>query len=251
MATTTPEEDPHMVVSQKVIPHVGDRLRTMECAFKTGQDAQIKATEKLAQEVKELRATVGDFTSGCFQLTFTPGRNRLLPQSFDHTLHRREESPSPTLHAARHTFPHSTLPLPSPPPLVLPLRPLDGPAPCASSVLEALEKNKEVPKYTLSRRISTIPEMWREWTVGTMGCPSVEELDQRYGSRWRPEHKERQFYSVRKVIVEELRRRAIEKGGYKENIAAVVEEMEIERTRSGVSLAKISGILRKQAKERE
>lgn len=84
-----------------------------------------------------------------------------------------------------------------------------------------------------------------------MGCPSVEELDQRYGSRWRPEHKERQFYSVQKVIVEELRRRAIERREYEDNIAAVVEEMKGERTRSGVSLAKISGVLRKQAKQRE
>lgn len=62
MSTTTPEEDPHMVVIQKGIPHVGDRLRAMECAFKTGQDAQLKATEKLAQEVKQLGATVSDFT---------------------------------------------------------------------------------------------------------------------------------------------------------------------------------------------
>ncbi len=117
-------------------------------------------------------------------------------------------------------------------------------------MLETLEKNKEVRKYTLSRKISTIPEIWREWTVGTICCPSVEELDQRYGSRWRPEHKERQFYSVQKVIVEELQGRAIEKGGYKNNIAAVVEEMEVERTRSGVSLAKISGV-RKEAKQTE
>ncbi len=223
----------------------------MQCAFKTWQDAQLKATEKLAEEVKQLRANVGDFTSGCFQLTFTPGRNMLLPQSFDHTLHIREKSFSPTLHAARHAFSRSISLLSSPPLLSLPPRPLDGPVFCAPSVLEALEKNKEVPKYTLSRKISTIPKMWREWTVGTMGCPSVEELDQRYGSRWQPEYKERQFYSVQKVIVEELQRRTIEKGGYEDNIAVVVEEMEVERPRSGVSLAKISGVLRKKAKQRE
>lgn len=92
MSTTIPEKDLHMVVIQKVIPHISDLLRTMECAFKTGQDAQLKATEKLAQEVKQWRRTVGDFTSRSFQLTFTLGRNRLLPQSFDHTLHSRERS---------------------------------------------------------------------------------------------------------------------------------------------------------------
>lgn len=118
----------------------------MECAFQTGQDAQIKVTENLAQRVKELRAIVDDFTSRYFQLTFTPGRNRLLPQSFDHTFYRREESPSPILYAARHTFFHSTLPLPSLSSLVFPPRRLDYPASCAFLVPEALEKNKEVPK---------------------------------------------------------------------------------------------------------
>ena len=53
------------------------------------------------------------------------------------------------------------------------------------------------------------------------------------------------------MIVEELRKRTIEKGRYEDNIAAVVEEMEVERTYSGLSLAKISGVLRKEAKQRE
>lgn len=252
MSTTTPEKDPHMVMIQKIIPHIGDCLRTMECAFKTGQDAQLKATKKLAQEVKQLRATVGDFTSGRFQLTFTPGRNRLLPQSFNHTLHRREQSCSPTSHTTRHPFPHFTSPLPSfLPPFVFPPKPLDSSAPCAPSVLEAFDKNTEVPKYKLSRKISTIPEIWREWIVGTMGCLFIKKLDQQYGSRLRPEHKERQFYSVRRVIIEEFRRRAIKKRGYDDNIAKVVKEMEVERTSLGVSLAKISVVLRKQANERE
>lgn len=251
MSTTTPEEDPNMAVIWKVIPHVGNHLRTMECALRVGQDTQFKATEKLAQEVKQLRTTVGDFTSGCFQLIFTPGRNKLLLQSLAHTLRRREEYSSPISHTARCAFPHSALPWSALAPFSLPPRPLDCPAPCAPSVLEVLEKNKKVPKYTLFRKIYTIPETWREWTIGTMGCSSVEELDQWYGSCWRPEHKERQFDSVRKVIVEELQRRAMEKGGYDDNIAAVVEEMEVEKIRSGVSLAKISGVLRNKAKQRE
>ncbi len=40
--------------------------------------------------------------------------------------------------------------------------------------------------------------------------------------------------------MEELRRRAVAKRGYKANIAEVVEEMEAEQKRSRASLAKIS-----------
>lgn len=53
------------------------------------------------------------------------------------------------------------------------------------------------------------------------------------------------------MIIEELRRRAIDKMGYEDTIAAVVEEMKAEKSRSGVSLAKISGGLRKQAKQEQ
>ncbi len=45
--------------------------------------------------------------------------------------------------------------------------------------------------------------------------------------------------------MENLRRRAVAKGGYKANFAAVVEEIEAEQKRSGASLAKISGVLMK------
>ena len=119
MSTTIPEEGPHRVVIQKIIPHVGEHLRTLECVLRVGQNFQFKSTEKLAQKVKQLRMTIGDLI-GCFQLKFTSGRNRLLPQSFGHTLHRREESSSPILHAARRAFPHPTPSLSSLPPFFLP-----------------------------------------------------------------------------------------------------------------------------------
>lgn len=68
-----------MVAIHRVIPLVGDRLRDLERAVRTGQDPQSKAMEQLTREVKELSATIRDFISG-FQMTFTPGRSRMLAQ---------------------------------------------------------------------------------------------------------------------------------------------------------------------------
>ena len=56
------------------------------------------------------------------------------------------------------------------------------------------------------------------------GQPSVQSLEDSYGAIWRPEQKECVFFSHHKVIVDEIRRRAAERGG---NTAAIVEELEL------------------------
>jgi hypothetical protein len=47
------------------------------------------------------------------------------------------------------------------------------------------------PAYVLSRTISTVPQLWREWTVGLGNGPSVQGLEDLYGPRWRPAHSEK------------------------------------------------------------
>ena len=37
----------------------------------------------------------------------------------------------------------------------------------------------------MSRTIQTVPDLWREWTVGFQGQPSIEKLDELYGPDWR------------------------------------------------------------------
>lgn len=66
-------------------------------------------------------------------------------------------------------------------------------------------------QYSMSRAVHTIPELWQEWTVGLQGQPSIERLDELYGSRWRSgpsKAPERQFYSRRKVLITEIKRLA-------------------------------------------
>jgi hypothetical protein len=75
----------------------------------------------------------------------------------------------------------------------------------------------------LSRTISTIPQLWREWTVGLGDGPSVQGLEDLYGPRWRQAHSEKVMYGRRKVIIDEIRRRQAE--GI--NTGAAVEEVEL------------------------
>ena len=96
-----------------------------------------------------------------------------------------------------------------------------------------------VPSYRLSREVYTIPDLWREWTVGlVVGLPSIDQLDCCWTSRWgSPE--ERQYYSIRKVIIDEVHRRAAIYGE-----AQAVARMEEERLVAKASLDKVSKMLR-------
>jgi hypothetical protein len=59
----------------------------------------------------------------------------------------------------------------------------------------------------MCRSIKTVEALWREWTVGLNGQPSVSALDSRWGHRWRAGRQaELQWYSLRLEVIKEIRR---------------------------------------------
>lgn len=118
----------------------------------------------------------------------------------------------------------------------------------------------EIPKYKLSRAIKTAQELWQEWTVGFQGGPSVKQLEETYKSSWRNGMAERQFFSRRKVVIDEIIRRGEEL--YKEAVkkadtvhqdpTALYDDCmvraaeDVDRERGRLSLNALSGKLRKQ-----
>src|SRR5271156_673915 len=202
---STREEDPHLVAVAKAVPAMAERLRTTAATVEAGNAATVNAPKDLRAELAEVKASLQDFVQGRFSFSFTPARSRMLPQGWDPLLSqgRPVSPPSPSLQGRppRTSQPVSTpVSLAPPPPLSL-----GGQLPPALPVVSV---ESCVPSYTLSREVYTIPDLWREWTAGlAVGLPSIDELDRRWGPRWRSP-KERQHYSTRKVIIDEVRRRA-------------------------------------------
>ncbi len=91
-----------------------------------------------------------------------------------------------------------------------------------------------------------IQDIWREWTEGLGGQLSVEALDDWWGSRWR-QGAEFQFYSRRKVIINEIKRLVRTGRGAKD----VVESLERQRLASKSSLSQVITALKLAAKELE
>jgi hypothetical protein len=114
----------------------------------------------------------------------------------------------------------------------------------APATIESLAE--QPPTYHLSRGITTIPDLWREWTVGLGRQLSVEALDERWSSRWR-HGAEFQFYSQRKVIINKIKR--LVAGG--REAVDVVDSLEQQRLRSKASLSQVINDLKAAAKARE
>ena len=104
-----------------------------------------------------------------------------------------------------------------------PLQPTGGPAPSTQAPAGLpLDPDAPPPLYRMSRNITTVRDLWREWNEG-LGAdgPAVRELERVYGAKWRPDHAIRMFYSRRRLIIQEVERRIDGGASVDEAIAAV------------------------------
>jgi Transcriptional activator of glycolytic enzymes len=86
---------------------------------------------------------------------------------------------------------------------------------------------QEIPRYTLNRNFSTVTDVWREYSVGINGNPSVNSLEERYQTAWR-DRKESRFFSSRSVLYREVEKIAANRGISCEEAAYVLEARRIE-----------------------
>lgn len=59
-----------------------------------------------------------------------------------------------------------------------------------------------IPKYKMSRQVATVSDLWDEWSVGRDGNWSVQELEEKWGTKWRREDKK--WFNLRKKIVDAI-----------------------------------------------
>ena len=100
------------------------------------------------------------------------------------------------------------------------------------------------PAFQMQRSVISCQELWREWTEGICGQPSVRSMDEN-GSEWRKEEKDRKFYASRLTIVREIERLAETHQISQTSASLVLDFLRSQMPNS--SLAALSKAIRKKA----
>ncbi|KAK4520942.1 uncharacterized protein ATC70_006826 [Mucor velutinosus] len=54
----------------------------------------------------------------------------------------------------------------------------------------------------MSRQVTTVCDLWDEWTIGRDGFWSVQELEDKWGAKWRKD--DRKWFNIRKKIIDSV-----------------------------------------------
>lgn len=121
---------------------------------------------------------------------------------------------------------------------------LEPGAPAPAPALAPVSQPTAPPIVASLAKVFTVEDVWREWKEGLAGQPAVQELEGKWGSRWRPGNTLRVQFCRRKVIWDAILARIA--GGRSEEAAVA----EVERMRAGKSLNRLVDALRQRRQPR-
>jgi hypothetical protein len=204
--------EPHSLLLQRALPELSGVLQS-------SREALLQNSQRLAARLEgKLQAVQGSLDAliqGQIPITFTGYFGTGL-------------APVPATAMA-------PVPVPAP---VAPL--LTGP----SLPVPPLAITPGPPTFTALARAFTVKDVWREWREGLAGQPAVRELEEQWGSRWRPGNTIRVQFCRRKVIWDEVLARTA-RGKTEEEAVA-----ELEQLRAGRNLNQLIDELKQRRQRR-
>jgi hypothetical protein len=87
-----------------------------------------------------------------------------------------------------------------------------------------------LPQYRMSRYITSVEELWREFYHGLNGGPSIVSLEQEFGKKWHSSAADSKFFSKRKFIIEMVLSVADTNGVSTEEAIRMLDEFRGNRT---------------------
>jgi hypothetical protein len=68
----------------------------------------------------------------------------------------------------------------------------------------SLTTDKGIPSYVLCRSLTTVNEVWVEYTIGFGSNPAVRDLENTFGTKWRTGPKEQRYFCRRNILYKEI-----------------------------------------------
>jgi hypothetical protein len=205
-AEATGASEPQSLLLQRALPELSSVLQSSREAIL--QNSQ-RLAARLEDKVQGLQGSLDALLRGQIPVTFTGyfGAGPAVP--------------------ATGLIGQGTAPVAAPIATLAAISPALAPPGAATAIGQSL------PVFTALARAFTVKEVWREWKEGLAGRPAIQELEERWGSSWRPGNAVRVQFCRRKVIWDELLAR-IARGKSEEEAVA-----ELEQLRAGRSLNRL------------
>jgi hypothetical protein len=239
------EEDRSTAI-EKVIPEVSEKLRGLTAYQLTVEKATERRHFEMVQRVTQLEAQITNMMRMEYQVvtTFTPGGRLHRTEQFERRQGQQEGfyasplQPQPQLPRQGPVTPRPRpWVIPPPPPLTATGLGPDSEVTAISSSASGGGGRGGAPAMTVAqegppqirfpRTLRTVGDLYQLWRHGLALMPSVDELERRWGPRWRL-RSERQLFSTRKVVMDEVVRLAAARGWSEEDAVRELEKQRID-----------------------
>ena len=88
------------------------------------------------------------------------------------------------------------------------------------------QNQQDMLQYKMNRNLVTVVDVWREYSVGVNGGPSIKHLEETYNTKWRTQGQNRtesRFFNRRLNIYKEVQKLSTERGITCEEAAQFLE----------------------------
>jgi hypothetical protein len=217
-------EDDRGTAIEKVIPEVSEKLRSLTAHQLTVEKAVERRHMELVEEVRMLKAQVADMCRMEYQVvtTFTPGGRLHRTEQFA----RRQGRDAVSLSPPEPPRQRRGTPLAGPP-LTTAAMVAGVSSPAALGAPAMTVASQGPPQIRFPRTLRTVGDLYQLWRHGFAMMPAVDELEKQWGSRWRLRN-ERQLFSMRKAVMDEVVRLAGANGWPEEDAVQEVEKRRVE-----------------------
>ncbi|KJZ70029.1 hypothetical protein HIM_10580 [Hirsutella minnesotensis 3608] len=201
-----PEFAAHSTAIQKAMPVVAEKLRTVLTQQVAAEQLAERRHANLLTVARDLCAKLEEFAQTTCTVTFSPGRGTAAQQTEVMSARQgRRRAAGDAITSAM-----------GPPSAARPQNDLEkqreehvqvDKEKALDEASDMVTGRSQPPSFRLPRSIGSVQDLMHLWRQGWGDMPSVDSLERDWGTRWRLSE-EKTYFSTRKIIVNEVRRRA-------------------------------------------